>query len=169
MFTYFWKDKSPFSQWHRSNFTIHGINFNCAEQAMMYFKDKSVADEVLTKTNPRDHKALGRKIKNFNDSTWNLHKRQIVYLVNSNKFHQNEDLFKQLMETNLTVLVEASPYDKIWGIGMTEDHVDISSMNRWKGENILGFILTDLRNDFILQQNKIHFVRFPNYILGQAA
>lgn len=147
-FTLFWD--GPFSQWYPSNFTVNHLKFNCAEQFMMYgkallFHDLETAEEILQATSPKDQKALGRKIRNFDQDIWVLFREGIVYTGSYAKFTQNPALQEILLATKGTTLVEASPYDKIWGIGLAE--TDPQALNRatWKGLNLLGETLTRVR------------------------
>ena len=151
---YFWRDASPFSQWHQSLFVVDGIEFNCAEQYMMYqkallFKDEITAAEILKAKHPRQQKALGRKVYPFIPEVWNKHSEQIVYDGNFAKFTQNPYLIEALMRTEGMTLVEASPYDSIWGIGLDEETARVTSPEQWPGQNKLGKILTKLRIDLI--------------------
>ena len=151
-FTFFWRTESPFSQWHPSPFVVDGISFNCAEQFMMYkkaklFCDDETAEMILTATKPSIQKELGRAIKGYEDAEWLQNRERIVYEGNFHKFTQNENLRKALMNTGETTLVEASPVDTIWGIGLAADNPDASFPEKWKGLNLLGKILTELRED----------------------
>jgi ribA/ribD-fused uncharacterized protein len=153
-FTFFWRATSPFSQWHHSTFTVDGITYNCAEQFMMYqkailFGDKEIAQKILKESLPMKQKYLGRKVRNFDEQVWEKHCRDIVYKGNYAKFTQNKHLLKKLLETAGTTLVEASPYDTIWGIGLDETHPHAKDRSKWRGENRLGEILTRLREDLI--------------------
>ena len=154
-FTFFWG--GPFSQWHKSAFKDEkGQVFNCAEQYMMYhkaitFKDQETADKVLETSDPRKQKALGRKVKNFSEYEWSGVAIDIVYHGNKLKFSQNPELKEILMATKGTTLVEASPYDKIWGIGLKEDDPKAQRRNTWEGFNWLGETLTRLREDFEME------------------
>ena len=152
MFTFFFTEASPFSQWYRATFVVDGVTFGCAEQYMMYgkaqlFGDAEVAAEILEATHPRTHKALGRKVKPFDDRTWRLNREAIVRTGNRAKFTQNAELHAQLMATHGTTLVEASPYDKIWGIGLAASDPRAQDPATWKGQNLLGQILTALRDE----------------------
>src|SRR5574337_437035 len=123
-FTFFFTEASPFSQWYRCSFTVDGTQFNCAEQFMMHgkamlFGDAEVAAKVLAADHPRDHKALGRKVKPFDDATWRRAREAIVLAGNRAKFSQDAELRELLLATAGTTLVEASPYDRIWGIGLS--------------------------------------------------
>mgnify|MGYP001799529351 CR=1 FL=1 len=153
-FTYFWKSHSPFSNWYVADFEIDGIKFNCSEQYMMYgkaklFADEDIADKILQTEKPGAQKALGRKVRNFKSEVWNQHAKDIVYRANEAKFSQNEHLLKRLLKTKGTTLVEASPVDNIWGIGLAEDDPRAQHRMQWRGKNWLGEVLTRLREDLI--------------------
>lgn len=117
----------------------------------MLFGDKEIAAEILLKKDPKDHKALGRKVKNFDSNVWDEKCKEIVYQGNYLKFTQNDMLLTQLLATCGTTLVEASPYDKIWGIGLEATHPDAKDPKKWRGKNYLGEVLTNLREDLIKQ------------------
>ena len=156
-FTFFWN--GPFSQWYPSPFKIDGRLFINAEQFMMYskailFKDEDIAYKIMKSDNPKEQKALGRKVRNFNIETWSAPvgpKLPIAWSVvrkgSWNKFSQNPGLLKVLADTAGTTLVEASPYDKIWGIGLSEWDSARLIRENWLGTNWLGEILTDVRLD----------------------
>ena len=154
MYTFFFTEASPFSQWYRCSFTADGHTFNCAEQYMMYgkaklFDDAASAAAILAAAHPRDHKALGRKVKRFDDTAWKRAREGIVLAGNRAKFTQNAELRELLVATRGTTLVEASPYDKIWGIGLSAEDPRAQDVNQWKGQNLLGKILTALRDELI--------------------
>ena len=142
--------KSCLSQWWDCKFVVDGIEYANAEQYMMagkaqLFGDKEIADRIAKTTNHKDVKALGRKVKNFDPKVWDEHKYEIVKKGNLAKFSQNPELLKYLLSTGEAILVEASPYDTIWGIGMRADSIGIDSPTRWRGQNLLGFALTEVR------------------------
>jgi hypothetical protein len=150
IFEFFWESGSIFSQWHPAEFRTENLVFPTAEHFMMYgkamlFNDYEVAQKILVASHPRDVKALGKKVENFSDRKWNPARLDIVYQANYYKFTQNLKLKDKLLATKGKTLVEASPYDRIWGIGLTKDHEDAQSRETWKGENLLGKILTELR------------------------
>ena len=152
MFTFFFTEASPFSQWYRSAFTVDGVTFNCAEQFMMHgkarlFDDAATAQLILAADHPRDHKALGRRVKRFDDAAWKREREAIVLAGNRAKFTQNPDLLAQLLATRGTTLVEASPYDRIWGIGLAASDPKAQDPATWRGQNLLGKILTRLRDE----------------------
>lgn len=147
-FVFFWN--GPFSQWAKSPFVIDSIVFNTCEQYMMYkkamlFNDIDIAQEVLKTSDPRKQKSLGRQVKNFDDSEWMKHALAYVIEGNRAKFSQNKHLAQTLSDTKGKVLVEASPYDRRWGIGMMEGDAGIENPANWKGENLLGIAITTVR------------------------
>lgn len=153
-YTFFFTEHSPFSQWHPSTFTLDGVTFGCAEQAMMHgkallFGDAATAAEILQATHPRDHKALGRKVAGFVDSRWVEQRVAIVERANHAKFTQNPALHALLLATAGTRLVEASPYDRIWGVGLAETDPRIQDPRTWRGQNLLGDVLTRLRETLL--------------------
>lgn len=154
---FFWR--GSFSQWVPSSFIVDGVVYSHAEQYMMYqkallFDDKVIAQKILDEKHPRNQKKLGRKIKGFDESKWKENRERIVYEGNYAKFTQNKDIYNELIATKNKILVEASPVDKIWGIGMAEDDPKIEDENQWKGLNLLGKVLTKLKNDLMTNQIK---------------
>lgn len=156
---YFFGEKNDygcFSQFFQSKFIDeNGIQFECCEQFMMYYKAKlfentKIANKILQETKPKIIKNLGRKVSNFNENIWNENKKKIVYKGNYFKFTQNEKLKEILIKTENKILVEASPYDKIWGIGI--DTKQAIEGKKWEGLNLLGNILMDVRKKIITEQ-----------------
>jgi ribA/ribD-fused uncharacterized protein len=159
-FLYFWghfgsKDRkitaTCLSQWFERPFTIDNIQYLTAEQWMMaekarLFDDEEVLKEILKTQLPKRVKELGRLIKNFDEKIWNQHKENIVIEGNVAKFGQNDDLGDFLLNTKDKVLVEASPFDKIWGVGLSKEDRRINDPNQWLGKNLLGFALMEVRN-----------------------
>ena len=142
--------KACLSQWFPCKFTVNGIHYNCAEQFMMAEKARIMGDEdtrnrILASTDPKEIKALGREVQNFDEYKWQKHRMEIVITGNLHKFMDNEELKVFLLATRNKILVEASPYDTVWGIGMKEDDPDCRNPRLWKGENLLGFALMDVR------------------------
>jgi hypothetical protein len=157
MFTFFFTEANPFSQWYACKFTVGGNTFTCAEQYMMHgkallFADTETAAKILAADHPRQHKALGRKVKPFDDATWKRERAAIVRAGNHAKFTQNAELLDQLLATKGTTLVEASPYDKIWGIGLAATDPRAKDPALWRGQNLLGKILTELRDQLLAER-----------------
>ncbi|XP_019853895.1 PREDICTED: uncharacterized protein LOC100638431 [Amphimedon queenslandica] len=153
-FTFFWQSQSPFSQWHPSEFKIDGITFCCCEQYMMYqkailFGDDEAAQKILDTSEPREQKAIGRTVRNFDDKVWKENCRDIVKRGNKAKFTQNEDLKEKLMSTIGTTLVEASPRDRIWGIGLGASNPKALNRKTWRGTNWLGQAITEVREEIL--------------------
>jgi ribA/ribD-fused uncharacterized protein len=149
-FEFFWS--GPLSQWHMAKFKVNGMDFNCAEQFMMFckavfFEDMKIANEIMHSNNPKEQKSLGHKVNNFITDKWEKVARDIVYVGNMCKFTQNEKEQNILMATNGKTLVEASPYDTVWGIGLSSDDPLVKQRETWRGRNWLGEVLTRVRND----------------------
>lgn len=143
--------KSCFSQWYPSVFEVEGITYQNCEQWMMahkakVFNDHDILTKILNTANPEAVKKLGRSVRNFDPNVWTNIKFEIVVKGNFHKFSQNESLKNFLLATKNKILVEASPYDKIWGIGLREQDAAANDPNRWAGENLLGFALMQVRD-----------------------
>lgn len=156
---YFWS--GFLSQWHKSHMVDdNGIIYNCCEQYMMYqkallFKDFEIAAKIIRSESPKDQKDLGRSVKGFNEERWMKLREAIVERANILKFMQNDDLKKQLIETGDRIIVEASPYDRIYGVGLKEDDPKILDEKNWKGLNLLGEALMIVR-----EKVKVAFVNY---------
>jgi len=139
-----------FSQWFAAAFEIDGVSFPTAEHFMMWskarlFGDDVVAAKILAAAHPAAVKELGREVRSFVDSVWVLHRFETVVRANVAKFSQNRILGDYLLATDSSVLVEASPRDRIWGIGLGAAHVDAKNPLAWRGLNLLGFALMAAR------------------------
>jgi ribA/ribD-fused uncharacterized protein len=121
-----------------------------AEKAKL-FKDSKILEKIMESNTPKQIKALGRIVKNFDESVWKQNRYSIAIKGNLNKFSQNKNLKKFLLGTKNKVIVEASPYDKIWGIGMCTDDKSIENPLFWKGKNLLGFALMEVRDSLNYQ------------------
>ncbi len=173
-FTFFWIE-GPFSQWSNYGFKLAGkkygtneeweeLYYNCAEQWMMackarHFGDVETFSKIMKTDNPREQKKLGRQVKGFSVNIWSKVACQYVYEGNVAKFIQNPEARRKLFETVGTTLVEASPKDIIWGIGLGSDDPDALDRSKWKGLNWLGETLTKVRDDLIALWSK----RFGSY------
>jgi len=148
---YFWRGDCIFSQWFADKFTgPDGFTYANAEQWMMagkarIFRDDDVLNRILQTPNPKAVRALGRKVANFNDQIWKAHRERIVLEGNLLKFSQNKAHATALMATGDKVLVEASPCDKIWGVGLNSETASRISQSEWKGLNLLGRALMETR------------------------
>ncbi|MBF9142195.1 NADAR family protein [Hymenobacter properus] len=143
--------KSCLSQWWVADFTVDNITYRSTEHWMMaekarLFNDEAALARILAAKSPAEAKKLGREIMAFVPEVWEAHKYEIVKTGNLHKFSQNRELLKFLLSTNDRVLVEASPVDTIWGIGLAADSPDAENPARWQGPNLLGFALMEVRD-----------------------
>lgn len=148
---FFFSSDHYLSQWYPCQFFIDEIKFTSAEQWMMYskallFHDFDIAKTILSITSCKKQKKLGQLVCNFNEKIWDQHKKKIVFKGNYAKFSQNIELKQYLLSTKGKVLAEASPYDKIWGIGLSIDDEMRFNMAKWRGKNLLGEVLMQARD-----------------------
>jgi ribA/ribD-fused uncharacterized protein len=144
--------ESCFSQWWQSAFRVEGIEYKTAEHWMMaqkarLFEDEKHFKKVLSCSSPAEAKKIGRLVENFNSQLWDKHKYEFVKQGNYYKFSQHPSLKEYLLNTGERILVEASPVDSIWGIGIAKTDEDIYNPAKWKGENLLGFALMEVRDE----------------------
>lgn len=161
--------KSCFSQWYECQFKVDTNYYVSAEQFMMsmkarLFHDPLVLKQILKSQEQWEIKELGRKVRDFDDEIWKKNRYSFVVEGNYHKFTQNNELKKYLLSTGEEILVEASPMDRIWGIGLAGDDKRASDPFEWKGENLLGFALMEVRkqirhvfaNEELLDMEKLH-------------
>jgi ribA/ribD-fused uncharacterized protein len=146
----FWRPPNPFGQWTESPFEIDGVAYGCAEQYMMaekarLFGDAATEERILATDDPRKQKKLGQQVVGFREDRWLAHRRDIVFRGNVAKFTQNQSLREQLLDTGDRRMVEASPLDRIWGIGLSATDPRAYDPGRWAGANLLGVVLDDVR------------------------
>lgn len=144
-------DASCFSQWQEAPFEIDGVHYATAEHWMMAEKARLFGDEesrqaVLRAKHPGEAKRIGRGVRGFDDSVWTDRRFDLVVEGNIAKFGQNPEMGAFLLATRDRVLVEASPVDSIWGIGLAADHPDAENPEKWPGLNLLGFALMEARD-----------------------
>ena len=154
--------KECLSQWFPCKFkepivdnqgnTVQEVHYFCAEQYMMahkalLFNDLESFNKIRNATTAKQCKELGRSVKGFDQKLWDEHKEEIVTVGNYHKFSQNPDLAEYLKSTEGKVLAEASPYDKIWGIGFDREHA-FENRSRW-GQNLLGKALMIVRENLL--------------------
>jgi len=147
-FVFFWGGWP--SQWHHCRFVIDGIPYNCTEQYMMaqkaeLFGDLASRAKILASKNPREQKALGREVEGFDEEMWTAACREVVFRGNLAKFSQDETLKALLLATSGKQIVEASPKDRIWGIGLSADDPRATDPEQWQGTNWLGEALMRVR------------------------
>lgn len=159
-FIFFWGNNNKtrnevsnacFSQWYESPFTVDGFEYKTAEHWMMaqkalLFNDQSAFANIIGCRKPGEAKDLGRLVEGFDPDVWEEKRFGIVVEGNIYKFSQNKALLDYLLQTDNRVLVEASPVDTIWGIGLSRDSDKINDIDSWRGENLLGFALMEARD-----------------------
>lgn len=159
-FVFFWHEYTEnghFSQWYPAPFVVEGIRYFHNEQYMMakkalLFKDTRTYNKIMAESDPATCKALGKSAANFNQYLWDSCKEEIIYNANYAKFSQNPELKTALLATGDAIIAEASPYDKIWGIGLKATDPDSQNPKKWQGRNLLGKALMRVREE--LKQQK---------------
>ena len=142
------------SQWYPAPFEVDGVRFATAEHYMMWgkarlFGDEEAAAKIVAAGHPKQAKDLGRTISKFDEDTWVAERLAIVTAGNVEKFRQNPDLLAFLLGTRQRVLVEASPLDRVWGIGLAADDERARDPARWRGLNLLGEALMAARETLL--------------------
>jgi ribA/ribD-fused uncharacterized protein len=138
------------SQWWPSPFTVDGVTYGTAEHWMMagkarLFGDAEAERHVLAAEHPAEAKKAGRLVRDFDEATWQRERFGLVVEGSVHKFTAHADLRRFLLDTGDRVLVEASPVDRIWGIGLAADDEAATDPERWRGPNLLGFALMEAR------------------------
>lgn len=149
MHVYFWRNKTPFSNFYRRPFTYKGYNLQFSEQGFMLEKaflfDPSKVDAIAKATQPDKAKALGRAVQNYDDTVWSSVRYDKIVEVLRAKF--KEPFMRDiLLRTGDRIIVEASPYDRIWGVGLDVEDTRILDEKNWRGQNLLGKALMEVRD-----------------------
>lgn len=160
-FVCFWRPEGPtddvgphvFSQWHPTGFAVDGVRYATAEHFMMaekarIFGDERARDEILAAATPARARTLGRGVRGFDAAVWHAQRSDVVERGNVAKFDQHPALRAFLVATGEDVLVEASPQDRIWGIGLAAHDPRALDPREWRGLNLLGFALMEVRRRF---------------------
>ena len=147
------------SQWYAAGFELDGVQYRTAEHFMMAEKARLFGDEValakvMRSRFPAEVKKFGREIAAYRDEVWAAQRFGVVVRGNLAKFRQNPDLLAWLLSTGEKVLVEASPSDAIWGIGVAEEHPFAVNPKLWPGQNLLGFALMEVRSLLSVEQQR---------------
>ena len=159
-------EKTCFSQWFDLSFTVDEITYKTAEHWMMankalLFDDLKTFNKIINARSPAEAKKLGRDVLGFDEHVWIAKRVNIVVTGNIHKFNQHPEYAKYLIDTNERILVEASPVDIIWGVGLSKDDEHIDNPYCWNGENLLGFALMEVR-DFLVKVG--HFKDLDNVV-----
>lgn len=141
------------SNWYTCSFYDDGVLFVSSEQHFMYqkamcFNDIYIAEKILATNDPGEQKHLGREISWYHHTIWTNVRFAAMVQSNRLKYAQNRDLLRKLLDTGTKILVEASPYDTIWGIGLREEDDDALDQTKWRGQNLLGQALMQVREEF---------------------
>ena len=141
-----------FSQWYPTSFELGGVRYPSAEHYMMaekarLFRDEAALARILAAATPEAAKKLGRTVRRFDEQRWAAQRFERVVAGNLAKFAQHQDLREFLVATQPQILVEASPVDRIWGIGLSRDDPRAERPQDWRGENLLGFALMVVRHE----------------------
>ena len=153
---FFWheyEENGEFSNWYPRGFVVDDFIYRFVEQYMMACKAKLFHDAerytaILRCSKQWECKDLGKQVTPFDKDRWLAVRYEVVKAGNRAKFTQNPDLMEKLLATGDRILAEASPKDKIWGIGLTAEEAAMMEPADWPGENLLGRVLMDLRAEF---------------------
>lgn len=148
---YFWRpyeSYGQFSNWSNHPITENGITFKTAEHYIMYRKakcmnDESILNQIIDAKTPDLAKKLGRKVKNWDEAKWTEHREKIMFDTLLLKVNQNTEVKDLLIKTGDSIIAEASPYDSIWGTGVSKENS--KGPESWKGLNLLGKTWTKVR------------------------
>jgi ribA/ribD-fused uncharacterized protein len=169
IYLFFWGHRTPkdgqigkqcLSQWWPSPFQVDHIHYPTAEHFLMaekarLFGDEELRAKIIAAKTPGEAKILGRVVKNFDEDLWLRHRDDLALHCNEAKFSQNEGIKTYLLGTKQKVLVEASPVDGIWGIGLDESDPRATFPEEWRGLNLLGFTLMKVRSKLQKELNEI--------------
>lgn len=150
-FVLFYGNKEIYSNFYPAAFEIEGKVFPTSEHYFMYAKamkfdpNGPVTYETLVSSTPAEAKKQGRQVRFFSESSWSAVDQQIMYEACLAKFSQNSELKKQILETGDNTIVECSPRDRKWGIGMGKNNPDAQNPDKWRGRNLLGETLMRVR------------------------
>lgn len=151
-FVLFFKEKDMLSNFYKEKFEYKGHVFERSEQAFMwqkalYFGDYEIANAILKSTHkhPKHAKALGRKVKNFDDAAWDKVRYSIMKDVVTHKVNQSQKIQNFIKQHKDKIFVEASPFDAIWGVKLSENDDKILDPSNWKGQNLLGKIYNEIK------------------------
>ncbi|KAI6206196.1 NADAR family protein [Aphelenchoides besseyi] len=148
----FYTARYCFSNFFQTKFEFDGHEFTTSEQAFMYvkakeFKDEQSKEKILRETDPKRCKMIGRKVSGFDKTLWDRISSNVMVEVLREKFGQNRALRDFLIGTGNSLLVEAAPRDRIWGIGMGENNPKVANPKLWRGRNLLGVALMQVRDE----------------------
>lgn len=170
-YVFFYSNKCPLSNFYPTSFTYSyqtdtsSHRFFTSEQAFMwskarFFDDNETAEKILMENlSPMNCKNLGRSVKNYDDTEWDKVRFDFMKEVNYAKFSQNEELKNYILQNDfyLKLFVEASPSDGIWGIRMKSTDDGLEDCRNWRGQNLLGKVLSSVRDNIELDIKGINY------------
>ena len=144
------EENAYLSNWYLSDFEVDGVRFSSMEQYMMYqkavtFKDANTAEKIMRGSDFAKIKQYGREVSSYDDVVWNGIRQIVVYRGLLAKFSQNEELKQRLKKTGDAILAECAVNDRIWATGISMKDERRFEMDQWRGENLLGFALMQVR------------------------
>lgn len=158
-YVFFYGPRDVFSQFHPAKFVVDGQMYNCMEQYMHHqkavtFNDEERAYLILATDDPVQQKKLGRQVQNFDPHVWGRKSVEVVAKGSEHKYLQNPEMKKALFDTFPRDLVEASPRDRLWGIGLGATNPKAQDPSQWRGKNLLGKTLTEVRDRLWRDENE---------------
>lgn len=158
-YVFFWGHREPrsgvdsacLSQWYPSPFSVDGVTYATAEHWMMagkarLFGDVEAERRAVAAPHPKAAKTIGRQVRGFDEQRWVDARFELIVRGNVAKFGAHDDMRAFLLGTGDRVLVEASPLDRLWGVGLAADDERAGDPQRWRGLNLLGFALMEARS-----------------------
>lgn len=150
LFWHEYETNGGFSNWYMAPFEIDGFTYHSVEQYMMarkamLFRDEERFVAILKAETPERCKRLGRDVTPYDDASWFAIARDVVREACLAKFRQNPDLKLDLLATGTRPIAEASPFDRVWGIGLDAAEAVRTPMHKWPGRNLLGHVLMEVR------------------------
>ena len=155
-YVFFWG--GPFSNFApiEGGIEFDGFRFPTSEHVFMYikakmFRDDEIAEQIKNAPDPKTAKNLGRKVREFNEKVWEQRRINAMKTAVQHKFDASPEFRNELLKEKYRnkTFVEASPYDCVWGIGMPMEDPNVNNEHEWRGLNLLGNILTKLRDENI--------------------
>lgn len=136
-------------------FLLDNIGFASAEHAYLYlkakhFNDEDTAQKILKAPTLYHAGELAKVVKNYDDEAWLRDRFDVMVTALEHKF-SDRDMKFFLMSTTTKTLVNANPYDVIWSIGLSKDDNRVLDERNWKGQNLLGKALMEVRSRLILE------------------
>ena len=156
----FWGASDRCSNFHPKPFCHDGVDYLTVEQGMMAakakcFSDRKAYDAIMNSTTPVDAKFLGRRVRNYDDQVWSERRLREVYALKRSQALQHDEIRNWYLHRHTWEFVEASPVDRIWGVGLSPSDYGVYDRRQWRGQNLLGKVCEHLaRRLYVLEENK---------------